>query len=202
MSKKSNQQDRKMSKRELRRLERERARRQQMLKIWGPIALVVIALVAFIIIRANEPEVEGVVFSEAAPPNQHDASVTYPTGGLPPMGGVHSPQWLNCGIYTEPVPAENAIHSMEHGAVWITYHPDLPADQVALLQDKVRGESYLILSPYPDQSAPIALTVWDAQLTVESATDERIDQFIARYRGTRAPERGAPCSGGVGAPLP
>jgi hypothetical protein len=121
---------------------------------------------------------------------------------MPPTGNVHNPQWQNCGIYIEPVAAEYAIHSMEHGAVWITYHPDLPADQVAALQEQVRGESYLILSPYPDQEVEVVLTAWDVQLQVESADDERIDQFIDRYRRARAPEPGAPCTGGVGRPLP
>ena len=33
----------------------------------------------------------------------------------PPVGGPHSDRWLACGVYTKPVPKENAVHSIEHG---------------------------------------------------------------------------------------
>jgi hypothetical protein len=132
----------------------------------------------------------------------HDDSLRYEFGGLPPAGGTHNSAWQNCGIYDEPVRPEHALHSLEHGAVWITYHPDLPENQVSQLQNMVRGQTFILLSPYPDQDAPIALTAWGIQLTVESANDNRISRFIERYRlGPQTPERGATCSGGVGTPI-
>ena len=78
-------------------------------------------------------------------------SVTYDR--VPPAGGAHNPTQLNCGVYSQPVPNENAVHSLEHGAVWITYRPTLPADQVASLQQFVTShyvgtQRYLILSPF------------------------------------------------------
>lgn len=201
MSKKNTGSGRKPSRKELRRQQLEREKRMRALRLWLPIGLLVVALVAFVIYRALEPEVEGAVFVEAAIPNQHDPDLRIEFGGLPPTGGVHNPAWQNCGIYTDPVQPEYAIHSMEHGAVWVTYHPDLPADQVAALQDLVRGQSYLLLSPYPDQSSNIVLTAWDVQLQVDSADDERIEAFIRQYRRSRGPESGASCSGGVGTPI-
>ncbi len=84
----------------------------------------------------------------------HDEQVDYSGQELPPVGGLHSGVWQNCGIYTEPIDAKNAVHSMEHGAVWIAYHPDLPAGDVETLQDTVRGQQYVLLSPYPDLKSP------------------------------------------------
>jgi hypothetical protein len=170
------------------------------LRIWIPIGVVALGMVALLVVRLSEGEVEGAVFVESAIPNQHDAEIEYGFGGLPPTGGVHRPTWQNCGIYAEPVAAEYAVHSMEHGAVWITYDPELPGSDVAALQDMARGQSYLILSPYPDQDTELVLTAWDVQLQLDSITDDRIDQFIERYRRTRGPESAA-CSGGVGNPI-
>lgn len=133
----------------------------------------------------------------------HDNNVVIPFGELPPAGGIHHNAWQNCGIYTEPVETKHVLHSLEHGAVWITYQVDLPEAEVAALQNIVRGQTYLILSPYPEQRSPIVLTAWGLQLEVESSNDRRIGQFIDRYRlGPQTPERGASCSNSIGNPIP
>lgn len=124
----------------------------------------------------------------------------------PPVGGKHSAVWLNCGIYTSPVPNENAVHSLEHGAAWITYRPSLSASSVQALQTLVRGEpqakrAYTILSPYPGLPAPVVASAWGKQLRVTSATDPRLQKFLSAYAaGPQAPEPGATCSGGTGTP--
>ena len=100
------------------------------------------------------------VFVEAN--HQHvQTSVTY--DHTPPAGGAHNAVWLNCGIYSQPVPNENAVHSLEHGSVWITYRPDLPAADVSQLQQFVQdhydgNELYLVLSPYPGLPSPVVAT--------------------------------------------
>jgi len=130
--------------------------------------------------------------------------VRYPQ--TPPVGGKHNPVPLNCGIYPSPVPNENGVHSLEHGAVWITYRPGLPAAGVTRLQDLVRGEpqakrAYTILSPYPGLPAPVVASAWGKQLRLKSAADARLQRFITTYaQGPQTPEPGAACSGGVGTP--
>ena len=199
MSKTSGSQKR--SKREIRREQVAREKRMRALRIWVPAAVVVFSLVGLLIYRATRPEVEGVVEVQAAIANQHDDELQIPFGGTPPMGGPHASVWQNCGIYVTPVEGQYAIHSMEHGAVWITYNPDLPAEEIAALEAMVQGEGYILLSPYPDQTSPIVLTVWDRQLEVDSVEDARISAFIDRYKQVRGPESGALCSGGVGTPV-
>lgn len=117
----------------------------------------------------------------------------------PPVGGPHNPVWLGCmgTVYEQPVPNENAVHSLEHGAVWVTYQPDLPADQRQELADRVKGQPYTFMSPYPDQQSPIVLTAWGHQLKLDSASDDRIDDFFAKFvQGPQTPEPGASCVGG------
>lgn len=82
-----------------------------------------------------------------------DGKVTYQQ--TPPVGGPHNQVWLNCGIYNAPVANENAVHSLEHGAVWITYQPKLAAADVQHLVSLVKGHSFVILSPYDGLPTPV-----------------------------------------------
>ena len=130
--------------------------------------------------------------------NHVEGSVSYPE--TPPVGGDHSETLTNCGVYATPVKNEQAVHSLEHGAVWVTYSPDLPADQVAILAGVVGKYSYGLLSPFPGLSSPVVASAWGLQLTLASASDPRLPAFVAKYaNGPQTPEPGAACSGGVGA---
>ena len=127
--------------------------------------------------------------------NHTQAPVKYPQ--KPGVGGDHFPVWANCGIYTEPIQETAGVHSLEHGAVWITYDGISDADVKAL--DAVVGErTYMLLSPFPGQGAKIKLSAWGEQLSVDSPTDPRIQTFITKYRqGPQTPEPGAACTGGI-----
>ena len=114
----------------------------------------------------------------------------------PPVGGGHYPVWQDQGFYEEPVPNEKAVHTMEHGAVWITYSPDLPQDQKDKLRDIVKSQDCLLASPYADLPAPVVASAWGKQLKLDSADDPRLEQFISAFRkGPQTPEPTAPCTG-------
>jgi hypothetical protein len=119
----------------------------------------------------------------------------------PPAGGSHNPIWLNCGVYTESVPNENAVHSLEHGAVWLTYDPSsVSEDDIAELRS-LMPRTYAILSPYPDMDTPVAASAWNAQLKLDSVDSDAISSFFEEYwQSEAAPEPGAPCTGGVDGP--
>lgn len=117
-------------------------------------------------------------------------------GEVPPAGGRHAPVWQRCGFYDTPVPIERAVHSIEHGAVWITYRPDLASEQVDALRGLAQAEAHVLVSPYPSLAAPVMATVWGYQESLESADRSRLQQFIADYRNSPlAPERAGPCDG-------
>lgn len=119
----------------------------------------------------------------------------------PPVGGDHNPAWMNCGIYTVTVPSELAVHSLEHGAVWITYLPTLPAEQIDILKKLTKEGEFRLLSPDPEQDSPVIATAWGVQLKLQSTDDPRLQEFVTKYENRKdGPEYGAPCSGAYGEP--
>ena len=118
----------------------------------------------------------------------------------PPTNGDHDPLWQNCGFYEEPVEDRHAVHSMDHGVVWITYRPDLPERQIKSLRPYGQ-ENYVILSPYPGQDAPVIATSWRVQLELKGADDPRLRRFVNQFRISElAPLSGNRCVLGVGNP--
>ena len=118
----------------------------------------------------------------------------------PPTNGDHAPLWQNCGFYEKPIKDRHAVHSMDHGVVWITHRPDLPAGQVEALRP-YGEEEYVVVSPYPGQDAPVIATAWRNQLELEGAGDPRLRRFVDQFRVSQtAPLSGNRCVGGVGNP--
>ena len=118
----------------------------------------------------------------------------------PPTNGDHDPLWQNCGFYEKPIKDRHAVHSMDHGVVWITYLPDLPEKQVELLRPYGK-DNYVIVSPYPGQDAPVIATSWRVQLKLNGADDPRLRRFVDEFRISElAPLSGNRCTLGVGNP--
>lgn len=155
--------------------------------------------------------------AKALPHNHLNGPITYSV--TPPVGGDHNGEWMNCGVYNQPVPNERAVHNLEHGAVWITYRPNLPKSEVTKLRgffDKQSpvsftsggqtvhtGLRYLDLTPYPGLPAPIVASAWGAQLRLTSPTDPRLQRFVNTFRSNPryTPEYSGQCNGAVGTPL-
>jgi hypothetical protein len=147
-------------------------------------------------VDAAKKPIDGIQTYTGLSRNHVQNAVAYPQ--RPGVGGDHAPVWTNCGAYTEPVNEQRAVHSLEHGAVWLSYKPDLPAAEVTKLTALAKANPYVLLSPDKDQSAPVAATAWGTQLAVQDAGDSRIPAFIRAYaRSPKAPEPGAACTGGT-----
>lgn len=191
---------------EMRRAEQARERRARLLTL-GASTVILAGLVGggwFLFAAAEEKEqakaapVEGVKSWSKLTQNHVSAQVDYPMS--PPVGGDHHQVWVNCDkqVYTKAVPNENAVHGLEHGAVWITYNDEASEGDVSQLADTVNRTSYTFMSPYEDQSSPIVLSAWGKQLKVDSASDARVQKFLDKYvQGEQTPEPGAACTGGM-----
>ncbi|MBL6277494.1 DUF3105 domain-containing protein [Micromonospora fiedleri] len=184
---------------------------------WGPIALFVavgvlatsiIGYGAWAAIRGAQTweekaaQIEGIVnFRETDPEaisNSEHRSGKQEYAQSPPVGGPHNNTWQRClgDVYDAPIAAEHALHSMEHGAVWLTYRPDLPAADVEKLADVVRGNDFMLMSPYEGLDKPVSVQAWGYQLKVDNADDPRIKEFATTLAQNATVEPGATCSAG------
>ena len=142
---------------------------------------------------------DGVEYLAVASREHTDQDLDYPT--RPPAGGDHLGIWHNCGVYTVPLLDEAAVHSLEHGAVWVTYRPDLGAEAILGLTGELVDREKLLVSPHPDQIPPVVATAWARQLALDGPDDPRLKAFIGRFTdGDAAPEAGVTCQGGIGRP--
>ncbi|SMO84536.1 Protein of unknown function [Geodermatophilus aquaeductus] len=182
---------------------------------WGLIAAAVAVVVfaaaaityAVVQVRAADAErvdaldeIAGIESFDYAAGQEH---VTTPVeyDQTPPVGGPHDGEWADCTgtVYDVDVRHENAVHSMEHGAVWIAYNPDeVTGDDVAKLAELVDGVSGRLLSPYAGLDSAVSLQSWNHQLKVDSVDDPRIEQFadFLTFNGEvegAYPEIGASC---------
>jgi Protein of unknown function (DUF3105) len=116
----------------------------------------------------------------------------------PPVGGPHFPIWQTCDFYDAAIPNEQGVHSLEHGAVWITYSPDLAADQIDVIRSLADGEREVLASPYENLPSSVVATAWGLQLELDSALDPALAQFVDYYEnGPQTPETDTPCAGGT-----
>lgn len=145
---------------------------------------------------AAAKQITGVTFRPEPDRNHVSGDVKY--NASPPVGGNHAPVWADCTgtVYPNPIANENAMHSFEHGAVWVTYRPGLPQAQISALAALVNGQNYTFMSPYPGQTSPISVQSWGYQLHVDSASDPRLPEFIGAVRNNpkTGPEPGASCA--------
>lgn len=115
---------------------------------------------------------------------------------VPPVGGAHNGVPQTCGFYDAPIGSEHAVHSMEHGAVWVTYDPELPAPDVRVLEELTHEHDYLLVSPFDGLPAPVVASAWGVQILLDGVDDPYLQAFIDYFEeGPQNPEPGASCSG-------
>jgi hypothetical protein len=178
-----------------------RQQREQKLLKWGGIALAAVLLLGigygvynWLSTRDENRQPEGVVAYNYTGGEHSEDAVEYTES--PPVGGTHNPAWQTCQFYDGKIANENAVHSLEHGAVWITYTPDISDSDKEKLENWAGDRSYLLVSEYDDQESPFVFTAWNNQLALDSLDDIRATQFMNHFiQGAQTPERGASCTG-------
>lgn len=175
--------------------------REQKLLKWAGIALAALLLLGvgygvyhWLSTRDENRMPEGVVAYNYTGGEHSSDAVEYAES--PPVGGTHNPAWQTCQFYDGKIANENAVHSLEHGAVWVTYTADISDSDKETLEDWSNDRPYLMVSEYDDQDSPFVFTAWNNQLELDSLDDVRAKQFMNYYiQGPQTPERGASCTG-------
>ncbi|MCT7352509.1 DUF3105 domain-containing protein [Streptomyces sp. 15-116A] len=202
---------------EMRRAEQARERRARILTIGASVVVVTGLVVGGVFLVRSQSDDSGNAASDAKNSgrfvtgkdgvkkwegtlarNHVTKSVSYPV--TPPVGGDHNPVWMNCNgdVYTKEINNTNAVHSLEHGAVWVTYNSQAKKADIDALAAKVKKTPYTLMSPVDGQKDPIMLSAWGHQRTVTGAKDPAVDAFFEKFvQGQQTPEPGAACTNGL-----
>jgi len=163
--------------------------------IWTLIIIVLLGFAGWGITKAVQSGV----------PEEADMSVFYPAQNRehievgaehpeytsnPPSGGWHYGLTAKKKFYDEPVPDGYVIHNLEHGDIWIAYHPRITQEAKEAL--KQFAFSKILVSPREANNTDIALVAWERvdAFNLENGVvpEGRIRDFIKRYRN-KGPER-------------
>ncbi|XP_020278335.1 uncharacterized protein LOC109852012 [Pseudomyrmex gracilis] len=109
-----------------------------------------------------------------------------------PLYGTHRPLWPVYGEY-KYVPKQRWLHSLEHGAIVMLYHPCANPLEVERLRNLVKKCLWRhIITPYNylDEDRPLALLSWGCKLTMSSVDPRIVTRFI-RKKALRGPEQNA-----------
>lgn len=147
----------------------------------------------YALVKSRIPE--GPDFSTAYPVISREHIAEGSRGGgynsNPPTSGPHYGSPAPVGFYRKELPDERVIHNLEHGDVWVAYHPRV--ESVARPQlEQFADFAKVIITPRSANEADIAVVSWgrvDAfDLEGGVVPAERIAEFIYRYRD-KSPER-------------
>jgi hypothetical protein len=148
----------------------------------------------------------------SAEPNQHLTAdqLPYTYEDTPATSGFHEQSWISePKVFDTPAPETRAVHSLEHGAVFVYYLPPeteggLPQEVVDRLAGLANQDRATFLAPYPTLTPERALTItaWNrrqscpagAELTAQTAATI-VNGFVEAFECTsNAPEgSNSPC---------
>ena len=137
----------------------------------------------------------GQVFAELRATHIPDGTIFNEYNSVPPTSGSHYDQPAPWGTYTQPIQNERQVHNLEHGGVVIQYNTEDVA-LIARLEEFAENQPgypcFLVVAPYSNMEATIALTAWTVLDTMDEYDEDRVQAFVNAYLND-GPER-VPCT--------
>ena len=108
----------------------------------------------------------------------------------PPTSGRHYAKWITRGIYDKSQIDGNLVHSLEHGAVILSYKSDLPKEDVEKIKSVFSSVSVgkKIMVSRDNLDVPVALTSWGRLLKLQTIDEAKIKEFMETNED-RGPEK-------------
>jgi hypothetical protein len=101
----------------------------------------------------------------------------------PPSSGWHYAEPASWGFYDRELEDEQVVHNLEHGAVWITFKPDIDqATKDAIKRLVERYSSKVIATARSKNDTPLALVSWGRVMKMESFDKDQALEFVKRNR--------------------
>lgn len=118
-------------------------------------------------------------------------------GPEPPTSGDHTTH-IPWQAYDQEVPDENIVHNLEHGGIYISYRPDLPADQIAkikgLFSKPFSNDKFspikTVVAPRAANGSPIIMSSWNRNMKLDTFDEAKMMEYYLRNVG-KAPEGAA-----------
>jgi len=179
--------------------QREMNARRVRYAIWGVVAVLVLAAIAFIVIYQQKTQPGKVIpiqgqehIDQGAPHVAYNS--TPPTSGPHwNIAGVAPADW---GIHDEQIPDEAQVHNLEHGGIMIQYncHPNECPELISSLNEFYNryapthklpffpNSTKIVVAPYYTMPERIALTAWGHIDMFGDYNEDRIVKFVEAYR--------------------
>lgn len=112
--------------------------------------------------------------------------VTYNTN--PPTSGDHFAEAESWGVYGKEIEDKAAVHSLEHGGIWISYK-DVDEETVKALNELGReNPQSVVVSPRAGNDTPIAVVSWGRMMKLDKLDKTLIQKYIDTYKN-QGPEK-------------
>lgn len=169
------------------------------------VALIALAGVAvwFFFLRSSTPdEINGHAitgFGGAGVGKHSDQPV--PPEMTPPVQGTHATTPAPCGVHGSPVPDENLVHSLEHGAVALLFDPAraTPEDIKELEAIASDADENVVSAPYEGMEPVFAIASWGERMDLDELDVAAVNEYIDTFAG-KGPEAGQTCPNTVDTP--
>jgi len=117
-----------------------------------------------------------------------DSSVDVNYQTNPPTSGDHLAEAENWGIYQKEIDDKAAVHSMEHGGIWISYK-DISDEEIEILEGLGKKNSQsTVVSPRSANDSQIVIASWGKMMELDQVDEPLIQKYINNYKN-QSPEK-------------